>query len=104
MGARFRIGVDVGGTNTDAAVLDPNLSSSPNRGVLASYKTRTTSPQVTNGIEIAIRAVLDKSQIARDSIQCLVIGTTHFINAVVESDPKRLVRSPSETRLWVWLR
>jgi N-methylhydantoinase A/oxoprolinase/acetone carboxylase beta subunit len=96
MGGRFRIGVDVGGTNTDAVILDPNLSSSPNRGVVASYKTRTTSPQATDGIEIAIRAVLEKSKVAKDSIQCLVIGTTHFINAVIESDPKRLVRSPSK--------
>lgn len=96
MDARFRIGVDVGGTNTDAVILDPKLSSSPNRGVIASCKTQTTSPQATDGIEIAIRSVLEKSQIPRDSIQCLVIGTTHFINAVIERDPKRLVRSPSK--------
>lgn len=94
MQSLIRIGVDVGGTNTDAIILDPSASRTANRGVLAFHKTRTTSPEVTDGIETAIRAVLDESQIPHERIQCLVIGTTHFINAVIESDPKRLVRPP----------
>jgi N-methylhydantoinase A/oxoprolinase/acetone carboxylase beta subunit len=94
MASLVRIGVDVGGTNTDAVILDPSASRTPTRGVLAFHKTRTTSPEVTDGIETAIRAVLEKSRISRDRVQCLVIGTTHFINAVIESDHTRLVRPP----------
>ena len=86
----LRIGVDVGGTNTDAVVLDPSLSNTPNRGVLALHKTPTTSPNVTDGIEIAVRSVLEQSKIDRSSIACLTIGTTHFVNAIVENDSRRL--------------
>jgi N-methylhydantoinase A/oxoprolinase/acetone carboxylase beta subunit len=51
----FRIGVDVGGTNTDAAILDITAPDSPGRGVLASHKA-PTSPDITSGIESAIAA------------------------------------------------
>lgn len=87
----LRIGIDVGGTNTDAVILDASLSNAPNRGVLAWYKTPTTNPHVTDGIETAIRAVLEKAEVSTNSIGCLIIGTTHFINAVVEHDARRLV-------------
>jgi len=86
----LRIGVDVGGTNTDAVVLDPSLSNHPNRGVLALHKTPTTSPNVTDGIETAVRSVLEQSKTDRNSIACLTIGTTHFVNAIVENDSRRL--------------
>lgn len=90
--ASYRIGVDVGGTNTDAVVLDPRAAHTPNRGVVAEHKTPTTSPNVTDGIEAAVRAVLDPSNIPRDQIACLTIGTTHFINAIVEQDARRLAK------------
>ena len=102
----LRIGVDVGGTNTwlhppswlgpcwpfvrDAVIIDPSLFSSPTRGVLALQKTPTTSPNVTDGIEIAVRSVLEQSKIDRNRIACLTIGTTHFVNAIVEHDSRRL--------------
>ncbi|KUJ17772.1 putative Hydantoinase/oxoprolinase [Mollisia scopiformis] len=86
----LRIGVDVGGTNTDAVVLDPSQATSPSRGVLAQHKTPTTSPNVTDGIETAVKTVLEESKIDRGSIACLTIGTTHFVNAIVENDSRRL--------------
>ena len=85
-----RIGVDVGGTNTDAVVLDPRASHSPNRGVIAFHKTPTTSPNITDGIETAVRTVLEDSNIPNDEIGCLIVGTTHFINAIIEHDARRL--------------
>jgi N-methylhydantoinase A/oxoprolinase/acetone carboxylase beta subunit len=88
--AFYRIGVDVGGTNTDAVVLDVRSPQSSNRGVIAFHKTPTTSPNVTDGIEAAVKSVLDQSQIPPDQIACLTIGTTHFINAIVEHDARRL--------------
>ncbi|KAL3479413.1 hypothetical protein BJX99DRAFT_268353 [Aspergillus californicus] len=90
----LRIGVDVGGTNTDAVVLDPTRHATPNRGVLASHKTPTT-PDATAGIETAIAAVLQESGIAHRAeytISSVTIGTTAFLNAVIERDPRRLTR------------
>ncbi|PWY96126.1 hydantoinase/oxoprolinase [Aspergillus sclerotioniger CBS 115572] len=89
----FRIGVDVGGTNTDAAILDttPALIDQPSRGVCASSKTPTTA-DVTSGIYTAIVDVLAKAQVPRHDVRSVAIGTTHFVNAVVEADPRRLSR------------
>jgi N-methylhydantoinase A/oxoprolinase/acetone carboxylase beta subunit len=86
----YRIGVDVGGTNTDAVILDPNGALWENRGVVAFHKTSTTTPNVTNGIESAVRAVIEQSGISLGQISSICIGTTHFINAVVEHDAKQL--------------
>lgn len=72
----LRIGVDVGGTNTDAVLMD-------NRRVVAKLKTPTTE-DVTGGITTAIRSVLDESGVDTASISSVMIGTTHFTNAIVE--------------------
>jgi N-methylhydantoinase A/oxoprolinase/acetone carboxylase beta subunit len=71
-------------------VLDPSLHSTPGRGILAQHKTPTTSPNVTDGIETAVRTVLEQSAVDRNRIACLTIGTTHFVNAIVEHDTRRL--------------
>ncbi|KAK7032883.1 hypothetical protein R3P38DRAFT_2618769 [Favolaschia claudopus] len=86
----YRIGVDVGGTNTDAAIIDLAAISSPQtRGVISSTK-RETSVNVTEGIEAAVRKVISDANINPDKILSLTIGTTHFINAVVQADQRRL--------------
>ena len=72
----LRIGVDVGGTNTDAVLMDGTT-------VVAKIKTPTTE-DVTGGIEAALRHVLDTSGTPTGSIAAVMIGTTHFTNAVVE--------------------
>ncbi|GAO46632.1 hypothetical protein SAICODRAFT_97302 [Saitoella complicata NRRL Y-17804] len=85
----IRIGVDVGGTNTDSVLLDEALRSSPNRGIIAHFKSPTT-PDVTTGIEYAVKAVLADSKVDPKDVASLTIGTTHFINAIVEQDVRRL--------------
>lgn len=93
----IRIGVDVGGTNTDAVAIDVALAEKgdPNRGVLTFKKTPTT-PDATSGIETAVRAVLrggdgDGDDIINPArIASVTVGTTHFINSVVERDGRRL--------------
>jgi N-methylhydantoinase A/oxoprolinase/acetone carboxylase beta subunit len=87
----YRIGVDVGGTNTDAAILDIRAPDTPSRGVLACSKTPTT-PDVTSGIKAVVDSVLDKSGVERKHILSVAVGTTHFVNAVVEADAGRLSR------------
>ena len=69
------VGVDVGGTNTDAVLMDGTK-------LIASRKLPTT-PDVSDGIVSAIRLVLRDSDISTDRIQCIAIGTTHFTNAFV---------------------
>ncbi|RYH12316.1 hydantoinase/oxoprolinase N-terminal domain-containing protein [Tropicimonas sp. IMCC6043] len=71
-----RIGIDVGGTNTDAALLDGNQ-------VIAAVKTFTTS-DITSGVRTALRDLLAKAGDAADDVMAVMIGTTHFTNAVVE--------------------
>lgn len=71
--------------------INPSLQSEPSRGVLAHFKTPTT-PDVTGGIEASVRAVLTKSSLSAEQIASVTVGTTHFINAVVEQDARRLRR------------
>ena len=72
----MRIGVDVGGTNTDAALMD-------DENVLASVKTPTTE-DIGSGIISAIRLVLDNSGVSVSDIGNIMLGTTQFTNALVE--------------------
>lgn len=84
---QYIIGVDVGGTNTDAVLLNPARSGS--EAVISSYKA-TTGANVTTGIEEAIRVLLKDANIQPSQVASLMIGTTHLINAVVERDASRL--------------
>lgn len=72
----MRIGVDVGGTNTDAVLVSEE-------GVLASTKQRTTA-DVSSGVAAAIRQVLSETGLSPSEITSVMIGTTHFTNALVE--------------------
>lgn len=88
----YRIGVDVGGTNTDAAILDVTALETPGRGVLATCKATTTA-DITSGIASAIETVLAQSGgAAKADVLSVNIGTTHFVNALVEADARRLGR------------
>ncbi|MFG1686954.1 hydantoinase/oxoprolinase N-terminal domain-containing protein [Nonomuraea sp. NPDC049269] len=72
----LRIGIDVGGTNTDAVVLD-----AADR-VVAKAK-RPTTPDVTAGLRAALDAVLAEVA-AWDRITRVMLGTTHATNAILE--------------------
>ncbi|KAK5173555.1 uncharacterized protein LTR77_002236 [Saxophila tyrrhenica] len=86
----FRVGVDVGGTNTDCVILNPSESDTPNRGILSAVKTPTTA-NVTEGIVKAIEGAISQcSGLSRESISAVMIGTTSFINAVVQADERSL--------------
>jgi len=71
-----RIGIDVGGTNTDAVLLEDDR-------VAHAVKTPTTA-DVTTGIERALARLLEESRVDRRGIDVVMIGTTHFTNAVVQ--------------------
>jgi len=72
----IRVGVDVGGTNTDAVVMEE-------KKFLGGAKSPTTVDILT-GVEKAIKAALDDAKTSSDAIDVLIIGTTHFVNALVQ--------------------
>jgi N-methylhydantoinase A/oxoprolinase/acetone carboxylase beta subunit len=72
-----RIGIDVGGTNTDAVLVE-------NERVLARVKTPTTH-DVTGGVRESLRLLVEEQLggvVGR--VDGVMIGTTHFTNAVVQ--------------------
>ena len=71
-----RIGIDVGGTNTDAVLIEEGR-------VRAAVKA-PTSPDVTGGILEALRSLSATGAVGAAPIDAVMIGTTHFINAVVQ--------------------
>jgi N-methylhydantoinase A/oxoprolinase/acetone carboxylase beta subunit len=73
----YRLGIDVGGTNTDAVILDPADR------VLAKAKVAGT-PDITSGITTAIDAVLAAPGVDASRITHVMLGTTHATNAVLE--------------------
>jgi len=79
-----RLGIDVGGTNTDAVILD-----SADR-VLAKAKVACT-PDITGGITEAIDTVLRAPGADPRRITPVMLGTTHATNAVLERRKLRRV-------------
>jgi len=79
------------GTNTDGVVIDVSRLHEPSRGVLACFKSPTTT-NVSDGIEAAVREVLARADVPPEKVSCLSIGTTAFINAVLEADARRLAK------------
>ncbi|MCP2635431.1 hydantoinase/oxoprolinase family protein [Microbacterium sp. HD4P20] len=71
------IGVDVGGTNTDAVVLD-------GAGVVLAHTKRATSDDITGGIRAGIADVLADLGDDRSRVSRVMLGTTHATNAIVQ--------------------
>lgn len=72
----MRIGIDVGGTNTDAVIIDA--------GQLVAWHKSATSADVTSGIVSSLQEVVAKSGYRPEDIEAVMIGTTHFVNALTE--------------------
>ena len=72
----IRIGIDVGGTNTDAVIMDGER-------VVASFKA-PTSPDVMTGVSESLNGALTQSGVPAQAINVVMLGTTHFTNAVVQ--------------------
>ncbi|WP_436376104.1 hydantoinase/oxoprolinase N-terminal domain-containing protein [Cytobacillus sp. BC1816] len=73
----YRIGIDVGGTHTDAVLLDEHFR------VVAEVKSPTTD-DVSSGIYQAMREVVEVSKVPVENIKYAMLGTTHCTNAIVE--------------------
>lgn len=72
----LRIGIDVGGTHTDAVLLDGDA-------VVASTKALTSADVIT-GILDALETILAEHGGREESIEAVMLGTTQFTNAVIE--------------------
>lgn len=72
----LRLGIDVGGTNTDVVLMR-------GREVVASAKSFTTA-DVKSGVVNAVHAVLNGAPELRGEIEAVMIGTTQFVNAFVQ--------------------
>lgn len=74
---KYRLGIDVGGTNTDAVIVDKASN------VIAKCKEATTK-DVSSGINKAVEHVLRESNVNESNIVNAMLGTTHATNAIVE--------------------
>ncbi|WP_175821260.1 hydantoinase/oxoprolinase family protein [Burkholderia sp. BCC0419] len=72
----LRVGIDVGGTNTDAVLMR-------GRSVVAALKQPTTA-SVGDGLAMAVRTLIAKSDVDPATIRAVMVGTTQFINAFLE--------------------
>ena len=79
--SRYTIGIDTGGTYTDAVILDAGGG-----GVLASAKALTTRGDLSLGVAAALAAVLDSvgPRFDRGAIGRVSLSTTLATNALVE--------------------
>jgi N-methylhydantoinase A/oxoprolinase/acetone carboxylase beta subunit len=70
------IGIDVGGTNTDAVIMDGAR--------VVEWIKINNSADITTGVTEALRQLLAKAGVVADQIDAVMIGTTQFTNAVVQ--------------------
>ncbi|HEY2041321.1 MAG TPA: hydantoinase/oxoprolinase family protein [Jatrophihabitans sp.] len=70
----MKLGIDVGGTNTDAVLLD-------GRTVISSAKSPTTA-DVIGGILASVQLATEGQDLSK--VDAVLIGTTHFINAITQ--------------------
>ena len=73
----YKLGVDVGGTNTDAVLIDENLN------VVGEIKHPTTG-NIFEGIMGAVQGLLERTGVERGQIAQAMLGTTQCTNAIVE--------------------
>ncbi|EAE8347381.1 hydantoinase/oxoprolinase family protein [Listeria monocytogenes] len=73
----YKIGIDVGGTNTDAVILDEN------QRLIHSVKM-PTSEDIETGITESLHRVLSETGIDRSKVTHAMLGTTQCTNAIVE--------------------
>ncbi|MDA9207788.1 hydantoinase/oxoprolinase family protein [Octadecabacter sp.] len=81
----FLLGIDTGGTYTDAVVLDDASDK-----VIATAKSLTTRPDLAVGIGAAVDAVLTECSISVADIAMVSLSTTLATNALVEGQGGRV--------------
>ena len=72
---RLRLGIDVGGTNTDAVVVD-------DAGAVLASKKVVTTPDPMDGIRASLEGVIP--DVDKSAISQAMLGTTHPANAIIQ--------------------
>ena len=86
MSKKVRIGIDVGGTFTDAVIIDNDTYE-----VMAKRKIPTTHEQgVAHGVVAIISELMDENHISPDDVTFIAHGTTQATNALLEGDVARV--------------
>lgn len=83
--AKYIIGIDTGGTYTDAVLLD-----AASKTVLATAKEPTTHHRLALSTGKALKSLLQKSGVNKDDISRLALSTTLATNAVIEKKGARV--------------
>lgn len=73
----YTIGIDIGGTNTDAVLIDAEEK------IVSATKTITTS-DIATGFSKALKSLLSKTAVEGSAIRAIFLGTTHATNAILE--------------------
>ncbi len=81
----YIIGIDTGGTYTDAVLLDKETSA-----VVTTAKKPTTHQQLALGTVDALREIFTKSDVKPEQINSLVVSSTLATNSVVENKGARV--------------
>jgi N-methylhydantoinase A/oxoprolinase/acetone carboxylase beta subunit len=71
----MKLGIDVGGTNTDAVIVR-------NDSKLLSWSKQLTTKDIISGIELVAKEVLTEANILPEQIEGVFVGTTHVLNAL----------------------
>src|SRR5690606_8112221 len=79
----WRIGVDIGGTFTDVAVVDET------RGRMGVVKTATTPDDLSRCVLNGLRQAIDEHGVAPDEVSLLSHATTVVTNALLEEKGAR---------------
>ena len=72
----MHIGIDVGGTNTDAVLVEG--------GEIFSTKKSFTTEDIISGIKSSVEGVFKNNDYKPESVSAVMLGTTHFINAILQ--------------------
>lgn len=76
---KYKIGIDVGGTNTDVVLIDMNAQ------IIACSKTSTTQ-DIHTGIMNGLKHILHESKINQEDIIGIFLGTTQVANAILQQE------------------
>lgn len=74
----YIIGIDIGGTNTDAVLIDET------QRIIAACKAMTTE-DISIGFSNVLEKLLTQTNIDLDLIQGVYVGTTHATNAILQN-------------------
>ncbi len=88
--SRILLGIDTGGTYTDAALLDESRLAEGPAAVIASAKRLTSRDDLARGIGAAVGAAMQAGAIGPERIALVSLSTTLATNALVEGQGGRV--------------